>query len=167
MKAKTEKNLLAAFAGESQAHMKYKAFAVKAEQEGLTNIARLFKANSYAEQIHATNHLRTLSGIKATTDNLEGAIAGETYEVTEMYPEFISVGEEEGEKAALFSYNAALAAEKVHNELYKRAKEVADQGQDADFPPIHVCSVCGFTVEGDAPDSCPVCNAAKDKFEAF
>lgn len=167
MKEKTEKNLMAAFAGESQAHMKYKAFADKAEQEGLSNIARLFRANSFAEQIHATNHLRTLSGINATAENLEGAIEGESYEVAEMYPEFITVGEEEEEKAALFSFNAALEAEKVHNELYKRAKEAADQGQDADFPPIQVCTVCGFTVEGEAPDNCPVCNAPKDKFREF
>src|SRR4030042_757562 len=114
MKKMTEANVRGAFADESQAHMKYLAFAYAAEQEKLANIARLFRANSFAEQIHASNHLRTLSGIKKTAENLQVAIDGETFEVTEMYPAYIKVAEDQGEKTAVMWFNAAMVAEKVH-----------------------------------------------------
>ena len=167
MNKKTEDNVKAAFAGESQAHMKYKAFADAAENEKLTNVARLFRANSYAEQVHATNHLRTLSGIRKTAQNLQVAMDGENYEVKDMYPEFKAAAEAEGEKTAVYWFNAALEAEKVHAGLYKKAKEAVDRGQDLAYFPIHVCSVCGFTVESEAPDKCPVCGAAKEKFVKY
>src|SRR4030042_4487773 len=101
MRKMTEENGKGAFAGESPAHMKYMAFADAAEKERLVNIARLFRANSFAEQIHATNHLRTLSGIKRTADNLQAAIDGETFEVTEMYPAYIKVAGDQGETPAV------------------------------------------------------------------
>lgn len=164
MNKKTENNLKEAFAGESQAHMRYKAFADAAENEKLANVARLFRANSYAEQVHATNHLKTLAGIQKTAQNLQAAVDGENYEVRDMYPAFKSVAESEGEKTAVFWFNAALEAEKVHAELYKRAKEAVDKGRDLAYFPIHICGVCGFTVEGEAPDKCPVCGAPKEKF---
>jgi len=167
MKKMTEENVKGALAGESQAHLKYLAFAQAAENEKLANIARLFRANSFAEQIHATNHLRTLGGIGKTAENLQAAIDGETFEVTEMYPAYIKVAEEQGEKVAVMWFNAANIAEKVHAGLYKRAKESADKGRDLDYFPIHVCGVCGFTVEGEAPDKCPVCGAPKEKFVRF
>src|SRR4030066_127310 len=163
MRKMTEENVKGAFAGESQAHMKYKAFAEAAEKEKLLNIGRLFRANSFAEQIHATNHLRTLSGIKKTAENLQTAIDGETFEVTEMYPAYINVAEDQGEKTALMWFNAALVAEKVHAGLYKRAKESVEKGNDLEYFPVHVCGVCGFTTEGEAPDKCPVCGAPKEK----
>lgn len=94
----TQGNLEAAFAGESQAHMKYHAFADKAEKEGLPEVARLFRAVSFAEQVHATAHFRTLDGIGTTEENLQAAIDGETYEVEEMYPAFIAVAEVQEEK---------------------------------------------------------------------
>jgi rubrerythrin len=167
MKEKSEKNLKDAFAGESQAHMRYLAFADKAEKENLTNVARLFRANSFAEEIHATNHLRTLSGIGKTSENLKAAIEGETYEVEEMYPAFISEAQEEQEKGAETMTKWALEAEKVHAGLYKKAKEAVDNGKDMEFQPIHVCQVCGFTVEGEAPDQCPLCGSPKEKFSRF
>ena len=167
MKKMTEENVKGAFAGESQAHMKYIAFAEAAEKEKLANIARLFRANSFAEQIHATNHLRTLSGIKKTAENLQAAIEGETFEVTEMYPAYIKVAEDQEEKTAVMWFNYALVAEKVHAGLYKRAKESVDKGQDLDYFPVQVCGVCGFTAEGEAPDKCPVCGAPKEKFVKF
>ncbi len=167
MKEKSEENLKNAFAGESQAHMKYLAFADKAEKENLTNVARLFRANSFAEEIHATNHLRTLSGIGKTSENLKAAIEGETYEVEEMYPTFISMAQEEQEKGAETVTKWALEAEKVHAGLYKKAKESVDNGEDMEFQPIHVCQVCGFTVEGEAPDQCPLCGSPKEKFSRF
>lgn len=167
MKEKSEKNLNDAFAGESQAHMKYKAFGDKAEREKLANVARLFRANSYAEQIHATNHLRTLSGIQSTAENLKAAIEGETYEVDKMYPGFIKDAQDEQEPVAERMNIWALAAEKVHANLYKKANEAVEGGQDVDLGPIHVCQVCGFTMEGDAPEICPVCGTSKDKFTQF
>ena len=147
--------------------MKYKAFGEKAEQENLPNVARLFKANSFAEQVHATSHLKTFSGIQSTAENLEAAITGETYEVEEMYPEFIRDAQEEQEPAAERTTQWAMAAEEVHANLYKRAKEAVDNGQDADFDAIHVCPVCGYTMEGEAPEVCPICGTPKDRFKPF
>ncbi len=167
MKKPTEDNVKAAFAGESQAHVKYLAFAAAAEKERLANIARLFRAASYSEQVHATNHLGALKGVGQTAANLQGAIEGETYEVTTMYPDFIATGNEQGEKAAVMWFNAAMEAEKVHAGLYRRAKDNAEKGQDLGFFPIQVCGQCGFTVEGEAPDKCPVCGAPKEKFVRF
>ncbi len=167
MRKMTEENLKNAFAGESQAHLKYLAFAEAAAKEKLANVVRLFRANSFSEQVHAVNHLRTLSEIGKTADNLQAASDGENFEVTEMYPAYKLVAASQGEKAAVMWFNAALEAERVHAGLYKRAKEAVDQGKDLDSFPIHVCSVCGFTVEGEAPDKCPVCGAPKEKFVEF
>lgn len=167
MKEKSEKNLGDAFAGESQAHMKYMAFGDKAEQENLPNVARIFRANSYAEQVHATNHLKTLSGIQNTTENLQAAIDGETYEVEDMYPTFIKDAQEEQEPAAERMSIWAKAAEEVHAGLYKKAKSAVDNGTDVELDTIHVCEVCGFTMEGEAPDVCPLCGTPKDRFKQF
>ena len=167
MKEKSEKNLNDAFGGESQAHMKYMAFGDKAEKENLPNVARIFRANSYAEQIHATNHLRTLSGIQSTSENLRAAIEGETYEVEEMYPAFIKDAQEEQEPAAERMSIWAKAAEEVHAGLYKKAKGAVDGGLDVEVESIHVCQACGFTMEGDAPDICPVCRTPKNRFTQF
>jgi rubrerythrin len=167
MKKPTEDNVKAAFAGESQAHMKYLAFAAAAEKESLANIARLFRAASYSEQMHATAHLGVLKGVGKTAENLKGAIEGETFEVDEMYPAYIATGNEQEEKVAVMWFNYALQAEKVHAGLYKKAKENADKGKDLGYFPIQVCGRCGFTVEGEAPDKCPVCGAPKEKFVRF
>ena len=148
MKKMTEENLKNAFAGESQAHMKYMAFADKAEKEDLPNVARLFRANSFAEQVHAVNHLRTLSGIGNTPENIKAAIEGETFEVEEMYPAYVRVAEEQQEKGAETMTKWALEAEKVHAELYKKALESVENGKDMEAQSIHVCQVCGFTMEG-------------------
>lgn len=167
MKKKTEENLTNAFAGESQAHIKYLAFADKAESEMLSNIARLFRANSFAEQVHAINHLRALGKIEKTEENIQTAINGETYEVTEMYPVYARIAEEEQEKVSETVINWALAAEKVHAELYKKAKEALEKRQDLEYKSINVCEVCGFTVEGEASDKCPVCGSPQEKFRRF
>jgi len=167
MKKMTEEFLKGALAGESQAHVKYAAFAVKAEEESLPNVARLFRANSFAEQIHATNHLRTLGGIGRTAENLDGAIGGETFEVAEMYDVYKVAAEHQGEKGAVLMFHRAMEAEKVHAVLYKKAKEAVTKGQDLAPVSIHVCRVCGFTMDGNAPDSCPLCGVSKDKFTTF
>jgi rubrerythrin len=167
MKKMTEENLKNALAGESQAHIKYLAFADKAVKENFPNVARLFRANAYAEQVHATNHFRTLGGIGKTLENLETAFSGETFEIAEMYPAHIQVAVEQNEKGAETTNRWALAAEKVHAGLYEKAKKAVEKGKDVDPKPIHVCQVCGFTVEGEAPDKCPVCGSPKEKFTRF
>jgi rubrerythrin len=167
MKKMTEENVKGAFAGESQAHMKYIAFGEAAEKEKLANVARLFRAASFSEQVHATNHLRVLNGIGKTGENLQAAAQGENFEIIEMYPAYVKVAEDQGEKMAVKYFSFALAAEKVHAGLYKRAKESVDKGQDLGYFPIQVCGVCGFTVEGEAPDKCPVCGSPKEKFVKF
>lgn len=167
MKKMTEANVKDALAGESQAHIKYLAFADKASAEKLPNIARMFRAAAYSEQVHATNHLRVLGGVGTTAANLGGAIEGETFEIEEMYPAYIGIAELQGEKGAVIPLAAALAAEKVHQGVYRKAKAAAEGGGDLEAVPVHVCSVCGFTVEGEAPEKCPVCGAPKAKFVEF
>jgi len=160
-------NLEAAFAGESQAFTRYTIYADKAEKEGLPEVARLFRAVARAELIHATSHLRTLGGINQSEENLQEAINGETYEVEEMYPAFQAVAELQEEKVALRSHKFAYEAEKVHAGMYQRARQAVIAGQDVEVGPIHVCEVCGWTVEGEAPDRCPLCGAPKDSFIKF
>lgn len=163
----TQANLQAAFAGESQAHVKYLAFAAKAEKEGFPNVARLFRANAYAEQVHATNHLKTLKGVGKTAENLEAAVGGEIYEIEEMYPAFLAVAELQEEKGAVRSNKWALEAEKVHAEMYGAAKLTVEGGKDAEVGQVYVCEVCGWTGEGEPPDECPLCKAKKEKFVTF
>jgi len=167
MKKMTEANLRAAFAGESQAHMKYLIFAQKAEDEGKPNIARLFKAIALAEQVHATNHLKALGDVGETKENLDTAIAGETYEVEEMYPAFDAVAKLQQEKTAEKSIHYAISAEKVHAGLYSKAKQAVESGKDIEIGKISICTVCGWTIEGEVPDRCPLCNAGKEYFKTF
>jgi rubrerythrin len=163
--AKTEENLKAAFAGESQANRRYLAFAKKADEEGRPQIARLFRAAADAETVHAHNHLNVLGGVKSTKENVQEAINGETHEFTEMYPQMIKDAEEEGNNEAKRSFDMANKVEKIHANLYKQALEAAEAGKDLEGKDIHVCQVCGYTAEGDAPDICPICGAPKDKFK--
>ncbi len=167
MKKMTEKNLSDAFAGESQAHMKYLAFADKAEQEGYKDVARLFRAIAYAEQVHATNHLKELGGVNSTEENLQAAREGENFEIEEMYPAYKAVAELQKESGALRSINFALSAEKLHRELYDNAKKELTEKKDVKLDKIYICPVCGYTVVGEAPEKCPVCGAPKEVFKEF
>lgn len=157
----TEKNLKAAFAGESQANRKYLAFAKKADEDGQPGVAKLFRAAAHAETIHAMSELRALGAVKTTRENLEAAVAGETYEFTDMYPGFITEAEAEGSTQAKRVFELANEAEKVHADLYKKALAELDTKKDADY---YVCEVCGHVNEGSAPDKCPICGAPKTKF---
>ena len=167
MHAMTQANLEAAFAGESQAHMKYMIFADQAEKEGYPQVARLFKAISYAEQVHATNHFKQLNSVGDTVANLKAAMGGENFEVTEMYPAYDVVAKLQEEKGAMLSIHYALEAEKIHEAMYHEAKQLVKAGQDREAAPVHICEVCGHTVIGEAPDKCPVCAAKKEQFKAF
>jgi len=163
----TRENLQASFAGESQAHVKYLSFADKAEKEGKPNVARLFAAAAFSEQVHAREHLRVLAGIGNTLENLQEAWAGENFEVEEMYPAYLAVAELQGEKQAQRTIQRALEAEKTHRALYEAAKAAVEAGEDLGEEQIHVCSQCGYTGTGEAPDRCPICGAPKEYFRSF
>ena len=168
MRKMTEDNVKAGMAGESQAHIKYAAFAAVAEKEGKANIARLFKAISYAELVHARNHLRELGKVKSTAENLQIAIDGENYEVDEMYPAFMEVAKMQEEKGAGRSFHFAIEAEKIHAQMYQKAKGAAESGKDIQIGKLSICPVCGYTHEGDdTPEKCPVCGVKKELFVTF
>ncbi|MBU0908796.1 MAG: rubrerythrin family protein [Proteobacteria bacterium] len=159
---KTDENLHEAFAGESQANRKYLAFASKADKEGFAQAAKLFRAAAAAETIHAHAHLRALKGVGATAENLQEAIAGETHEFKNMYPQMIKAAEAEGHKAALRSFQYANAVEKEHAALYQKALDSLEAAP-AEYD-YYVCSVCGHTHEKEAPEKCPVCGANANAF---
>ena len=159
--SKTEENLKEAFAGESQANRKYLAFAKKADQQGHPAVARLFRAAAEAETIHAHAHLKVLNGIGDTADNLKEAVSGETHEFTNMYPGMIEDAKAEGNKKAERTFTYANEVEKVHAALYQKYLDNLDKNELVDF---YVCPLCGYTVENEAPDKCPVCGAKKESF---
>lgn len=160
--SKTEDALKEAFAGESQANRKYLAFAIKADQDGFPQAARLFRAAAEAETVHAHNHLRVLKGIRSTKENLKEAIEGETHEFKNMYPEMIEKAKAEGNKEAERSFNFANEVEKIHARLYQLMFDNLEKAKDAYG--YYVCPVCGYTVEKEAPETCPVCGAKGKMF---
>ena len=161
----TKDNLQNAFAGESQASRKYLFFAEKAEQEGHKQIAKLFRAAADAETVHARNHLKVMEGIKSTKENLLAAKGGENYEFTEMYPKFIKQAEAEGEDKAKDSFDLANQVEQIHHGLFDAALSKIEKSETIGEKAIYVCQYCGNTVEGEAPDKCPVCGAPKRMFK--
>jgi len=177
----TVANLQSAFGGESMAHMRYLVWAEASEKDGFPNVARLFRAISRAEQAHASGHFRAMRevmggasvtagggfGVGTTSQNLAGAIEGELFEVNEMYPAYLAVAQAQTEPAAVRSMGYALAAEKIHAEMYAQAKKAVDGGKDYEVGAIQICTVCGHTLTGDAPDKCPICGAAKKAYLAF
>jgi len=163
--SQTSDNLQAAFAGESQASRKYLYFAEKAYEEGHKQIARLFRAASDAETVHARNHLRVMQGIKSTSDNLKAAIGGEHYEFTKMYPDFMKQADAEGNKKANDTFDLANRVEQIHHRLYQTALTMLEKGQDMAEKPIYVCQYCGNTVEGEPPDRCPICGMPQKMFK--
>ena len=177
----TAANLRSAFGGESMAHMRYKVWAGKAEEEGFPNVARLFRAISRAEQAHASNHFKAMRdvgggflvasmagfGLTSTSDNLQGAIDGETFEINEMYPVYKDTARFQEEKEAVTSCHYALSAEKIHAEMYTNAKKAVDAGKDVELGPMRICTNCGHTIEGDLPDKCPVCGVGPERYESF
>jgi len=161
----TQENLKAAFAGESQANRRYLFFAEAADKEGLKQLARLFRAVAEAETVHARNHLSTLGEIKSTKENLGAAIEGEFYEFTKMYPEFIEQAKAEGNKKAEVILDYANKVEKIHHTIYSKALKALEEGQPLKDEPYFVCQVCGYTVAGEAPEKCPICQAPQSRFK--
>jgi rubrerythrin len=157
---KTIDNLMAAFAGESQANRKYLAYSQKAEKDGNLNAAKLFKAASDAETLHALKHFEVAGKVASTVDNLKDAVAGETHEYQEMYPDFVKIAEEEGNKAAVLSFTFAMKAEEVHARLYQEALEAVDQTEEVFY---YLCPVCG-NIEKAIPEKCSICGAPGSMF---
>jgi rubrerythrin len=158
----SKNNLKDAFAGESQANQKYRAFAKKAEKDGFPNVARLFRTTAEAERIHAEGHLTAMDAIGSTAENLKTAIEGETYEYTEMYPPMLEQAEAENHKAKrMFKY--AIDVEEIHANLYKLALEAVEQGKDITGE-IYLCPVCGHIELGTPPEKCPVCNVKSSMY---
>jgi rubrerythrin len=167
MKAMTLEFLKNAFAGESQAHMKYAIFAEEAEKKGLKKLANLFRAVSFAEYVHAKNHFQAMKMLGDAPKNIEAALAGETFEIEEMYPVYHQTAQFQKEKDAVRSTFYAMEAEKIHADQYTKALKLAKAKKDYTASKIYICEVCGHTVEGSAPDTCPVCKAKKKAFREF
>jgi len=162
--SETKENLKDAFSGESQANRRYLAFSRKADQEGLPQAARLFRAAAEAETVHALNHLRIAGGVGMTVSNLDEAVSGETFEFTEMYPGYIEVARREGNKQAEWSFDVANQVEEIHAGLFQRAVEALKAGDELPDVDYYVCQVCGNTVEDAAPETCPICGAPRRQF---
>lgn len=177
----TAANLRSAFGGESMANMRYKVWGAKAQDEGFRNVARLFEAISFAEEVHAGNHFKELKnengdflvasmagfGLTTTSENLQGAIDGENFEIEQMYPSYIAVAKEQKEKGGLLSFHYALEAEKIHSAMFTIAKQSVDSGRDMELGDVQICTVCGHTVDGPIPDVCPICGVSHENFVTF
>ena len=168
--SKTEKNLMAAFAGESQARNKYTYFASKAKKDGYEQIAAIFEETANNEKEHAKLWFKELNGgeVPSTEENLLSAAEGENYEWTDMYEKFAKEAEEEGFKAIALKFRGVAAIEKEHEERYRKLlKNINDEVVfSKDEECIWVCRNCGHVVIGKkAPDVCPVCAHPQSYFE--
>lgn len=166
--SKTEENLHAAFAGESQARNKYTYFAKVAREEGFLYIAKIFEETAENEMQHAKDEFKLLNGIGDTATNLQAAIDGEHYEVTEMYPEFARVAREEGNTAAAILFEQIAKVEAQHRDRYMRLLEMVKNGTvyKRDEPIKWKCSKCGYVHEGThPPGKCPACKHPTEYFE--
>ena len=168
--SQTEKNLMAAFAGESQARNKYTYFASKAKKEGYEQIAAIFEETALNEKEHAKIWFKLLNGgeIPSTLENLNAAAAGENYEWTDMYDGFAKTAKEEGFDRIAYLFEAVGKIEKEHEERYKKLIENLQDGLvfSRDGDKIWKCRNCGHIVIGkDAPAVCPVCNHPQSFFE--
>jgi rubrerythrin len=164
MQERTQRNAYEAFVGEAKAHFRLLAFARKAEAEDYAQIAKLFRAVAAAEGVHAERHLRQLGEavVRDTEDNLSTSFERESTVNQVYYPQFIREAEEEGERAAALVFSQARDVEEGHAALYKRAMTAMLRDESHDY---HVCRVCGYIAEREAPDRCPVCNAKRELFE--
>ena len=166
--SKTEKNLKAAFAGESQARNKYTFFAKIAKKEGYHYIAKIFEETAENEMRHAKDELSRLDGIGDTAANLKEAIDGEHYETVTMYPTFAQEAEEEGDKAAANLFRQIAKVEEHHRDRYKMLLEMVQNGTvfKRDNPIKWKCNVCGYIHEGtEPPPKCPCCQHPKEYYE--
>jgi rubrerythrin len=159
----TQQNLYDAFIGEAKAHHRLLAFARRAEDEGYPQVAKLFRAVAAAEAVHAERHLRLLGEavVRSTEENLQYSFEQETTVNEVHYPRFIREAEEEGESAAVVTFKDARDVEARHAALYKHALGAMLRDETHDY---HVCQICGYVAEREAPDRCPVCSAKREHF---
>ena len=162
---KTDDNLQEAFAGESQANRRYLFFASKADTEGYPQIARLFRAAAEAETVHARNHFSAMDGVGSTKANLNAGVIGEHQEFTGMYPRFIEQARVDQYRRAEVTFDWANKVEEIHHDLFQEALKALDSGEKMKDEPVFVCQGCGNTVEGEAPEVCPICGAPKSAFK--
>jgi len=160
---KTLENLKVGFVAESQAHQRNIAFALKAEQEGLSQVAKLFRAIAEAEGIHAFNHLRMLGGVSDTQENLEAAFERENL-ASGTYPTFIKEANEEGNTGVARVFTFSRDVEAGHAKLYKKALDHMVQETETKY---YVCGVCGYVSDGELPDQCPICGAPREQFRSI
>ena len=168
--SKTEKNLMTAFAGESQARNKYTYFASKAKKDGYEQIAAIFEETANNEKEHAKMWFKELNGgaVPSTPENLKAAAEGENYEWTDMYAEFAKTAREEGFEEIAKKFEGVAAIEKAHEERYRKLlKNIEDKKVfSSDGDAIWVCRNCGHIVIGkNAPETCPVCAHPQSYFE--
>jgi rubrerythrin len=163
--SKTEKNLMAAFAGESQANRRYLAFAQRAADEYKEGVYKLFRAIAEGETIHALKHLQQMKAVRSTKENIGEAMAGEMHEFTSMYPQMIADAREEGEQGAEITLQHAMEVEKVHHALLQQALDDPEGFPVQDY---YICRACGYIATENPPAACPVCGAVASAFyQAF
>lgn len=164
MKEKTRENVYKAFIGEAKAYFRLLAYAEKADEEDVPQIALLFRAIAEAERVHATRHLNLARDllVKDTDTNLEKSFQREKTVSENAYPEFIKDAEEEGESVAAMAFSQARDAETFHAKLYERAIYQVIKDEVSAY---HVCQVCGYVTDKKIPDKCPVCGAPREKFK--
>jgi len=161
----TDDNLQEAFAGESQANRRYIFFADKADKEGYPQIARLFRAAAEAETVHARNHFNAMDGVGSTKANLNAGVIGEHQEFTGMYPRFIEQARADQYRRAEVSFDWANKVEEIHHGFFQAALKALNSDEAMGDKPYFVCQACGNTVEGEAPDTCPICGAPRSAFK--
>ena len=165
---KTEKNLMEAFAGESQARNKYSYFASVAKKEGYEQIAAIFMETAENEKEHAKLHFKKLSGIGNTIENLKAAANGENFEWNEMYPRMAKEAREEGFEEIAIMFEGISEVEKKHEMRYKKLLKNLEEGEvfKKDGKIYWKCRNCGYIHEGiEPPEECPVCKHPKAYFE--
>ena len=167
MNKMTEDNLRRAFAGEAQARETYREFGARARQDGYDNVARLFAATSYSEEVHASLLFQALRGVGDTVDNLGEALAGEAFEVQQVYPAYSAVAKLQGEDEASQALDWALEAEKVQVNLYQEAQSAVQAGRDTELLAVFVCPVCGYIAKDQPPEKCPLSGTPGREFRGF
>jgi rubrerythrin len=162
MKERTASNVHVAFVEEAKAHQRLLMFAQKAKTEELPQIAHLFRAVAVAEGVHSRRHFALLESVADTQTNLERAFQAETAVNGVHYPKMLQEAEEDGDRAASLVFSQARDVEELHANLYKRALDDLIAQRTTEY---HVCTVCGYIAEREAPKNCPICGAAKGKFK--
>ncbi len=153
-----------AYTGEAKAALRLKLFAEKAQQEGYSQMAKLFSVIAFSEEIHGKRALKLLKEIKSTEENLAASFESEQKVAEVAYDQFVKLAEAEGNQAAVIHFSQSRDVEEIHAKLYKEAMNHFMEERETSY---YVCKVCGFVSDGALPDECPICNAKKEQFVPF